>query len=95
MSRFKIGQRVVSISTGNEYVVDGLTCCSKCGVPCINLVGKHRIGNVTCVSTKNIAGCGGRTLNVREFYDERCFAPLEEIESAIENLMEQSNLITK
>lgn len=79
MTKFKIGETVIArhsnisgeIVKGKEYIVDGFTCCSGCGIPCLYLKGMTRIANLICGNSHH--GCGYKKLHTRECYAESCF----------------------
>lgn len=87
MSRFKIGQKVVAIKDhsqgvfkkGDEFIVDGFTCCPSCGNPCIYLNGKTEVVKWHC----RPMGCGANYI-LRESFSEFMFAPLQNNADAIE-----------
>jgi len=89
MHRFKVGQEVVAvkrnivsnIKIGDEFTVEGLTCCPGCGDAEIFLKGKTKIYDVTSCSPN---GCNQHSYNVRESYAESAFAPKQSLSEAIE-----------
>ena len=88
MHRFKVGQEVVAIKNhqqgdfkkGDEFIVDGLTCCPKCGRYRIQLIGFYRIVN----TFHGDGGCNYVTENVRESFAEIAFVPKQSLSDAIE-----------
>ena len=84
MSKFKLGQEIVAIKyqpegkfkKGDEFIVDGLSCCNKCGLPCVYLKGLYN-------NVRNIhSACGGR-FSGREMFAESDFAPKQSFADSI------------
>jgi len=80
MSRFKIGQRVVAVKDhsqgefkkGDEFIVDGFSCCENCGKQRINLLG---FDSPTTIRCKN--GCDHIGSYKRIEFSKYLFAPLQ------------------
>ena len=86
MSRFKIGQRVVAVKDqsqgrfkkGDEFTIDGFTCCPHCGIQCVYLDERTKIIRSLCGICDNRYNAG------RQNYAERLFAPLQSFGEQIE-----------
>lgn len=79
MSKFKFGEEVVCVvgrSKGKHFIVDGFTCCPKCGRPCVYLKGYNEVCNMRCASRGDLPGCENLDCGVREYYDEALFEKL-------------------
>lgn len=91
--KWYIGQRIVAISAhrhfkkGDEFKINGLKSpFCKCGYIQIDIgMVDHSYDGVQCGKCKVEAEFNG-TL----WFSEHCFAPLEPIEEAISNLLEES-----
>ena len=93
--KWYIGQRIVAtkdhsqgyFKRGDEFQINGLRM-APCGCYRVQIdigLSYDRAGNVICVK------CGkGSIYTGALFYHECCFAPLEHIEEAIHNLLEES-----
>lgn len=93
--KWYIGQRIVAIKDhsqvyfkrGDEFQINGLRM-APCGCGKVEIdigLSDDRVDGVICVK------CGkGSIYTGALFYHECCFAPLEHIEEAIHNLLEES-----